>query len=105
MSESFGRDGGGRPGGGRDPPAKRAVRPLAPGPEATLPTPEDPDWEGGCWEAAGRYPAHPTCASGGALAMGWEPSVRGPPRMVVRRVGSLDLGVLNVCGGRSHSLL
>ena len=56
-------------------------------------------------EAAGRYPAHPTCASGGALAMGWEPSVRGPPRMAVRRVGFLDLGVLNVCGGCSLSLL
>ena len=94
MSESSGRDGGGGRGGGRHPPAKQAVWPLTPRPlfqplRILIGR-----------EAAGRYPAHPTCASGGALATGWEPSVRGPPRMAVRRVRFLDLGVLNVCGGR-----
>ena len=93
MSESSGRDGGGGRGGGRHPPAKQAVWPLTPRPlfqplRILIGR-----------EAAGRYPAHPTCASGGALATGWEPSVRGPPRMAVRRVRFLDLGVLNVCGG------
>ena len=93
MSESSGRDGGGGRGGGRHPPAKQAVWPLTPRPlfqplRILIGR-----------EAAGRYPAHPTCASGGALATGWEPSVRGPPWMAVRRVRFLDLGVLNVCGG------
>lgn len=74
MSKSFGRDGGGRPGGGRDPPAKRAVRPLAPGPEATLPTPEDPDWEGGCWEV----PSSPHLCIRGGPSNGVGAKCKGP---------------------------
>lgn len=93
MSESFGRDGGGGRGGVRHPPAKQAVRPL------TLRPLFPPLRILIGREAAGRYPAHPTCASGGALATGWEPSVRGPPWMAVRRGGFLYLGVLNVCRG------
>lgn len=79
------------------PPAKRAVRPLAPGPEATLPTPEDLIGREAAG-AAGRYPAHPTQHPGGPSNGVREPSVRGPPRMVVRRVGSSTWAFLMFVG-------